>query len=340
MKPTRDWKESSPPGEAERFAAYARRFEVLQERQAKGGAKDRALHAKSHGAFAAKLEVNGDLPEHARHGLFAKPATYEAIVRYSNGSGHVRHDRVGDVRAMAVKVLGVDGEKVLGTAHTQDFLGVLSSVTPFRTADEFVAVVWAMRKPPLAPFRLMFDLGPLRTFALLKKLSAGLGAPPSSLTGKSFFSAAPIQCGPYAARFRFTPANGSTTPLSTEVRHAYAEDLTKRLREGAVEYTMSLQFFVDEAKTPIEDSSVDWPEEVAPYVDVGRLVIAKQDTSSERGKKLYAVTERLSFDPWHALVAHKPLGGMMRARKEGYFASTKGRDALPEPESLAALLES
>src|SRR4051794_21883173 len=131
--PARDWKESSPPGEAERFAEYARRFEVLQERQAKGGAKDRALHAKSHGGFEAKLEVLGDLPEHARQGLFAKAATYDAIVRYSNGSGTVRHDRAGDVRAMAVKILGVDGEKVLGDARTQDFLGVLSSVTPFRT---------------------------------------------------------------------------------------------------------------------------------------------------------------------------------------------------------------
>src|SRR5262249_45909212 len=140
---SRSWKEAPAPGEAERFAAYARRFEQLQELNAKGGARTRALHAKSHGGFAAALEVLGDLPEHARHGLFAKPARHDAIVRWSNGAGVVRHDRTGDVRAMSVKVLGVDGAKVLGDARTQDFLGVLSPTTPFRTADEFVAVVWA-----------------------------------------------------------------------------------------------------------------------------------------------------------------------------------------------------
>jgi hypothetical protein len=36
---------------------------------------------------------------------------------------------------------------------------------------------------------------------------------------------------------------------------------------------------------------------------------------------------RLPFDPWHALIEHRPLGNMMRARKHAYFASTKGRSA-------------
>jgi hypothetical protein len=42
-------------------------------------------------------------------------------------------------------------------------------------------------------------------------------------------------------------------------------------------------------------------------------------------------SQNLSFDPWHALVEHTPLGGVMRARKEAYFASTQERGAAPEP---------
>jgi hypothetical protein len=297
----------------------------------------RALHAKSHGGFEASFEILGDLPDHARQGLFATPKTYEAIVRYSNGGGAVKHDSAGDVRGIAVKVLGVDGEKVLGDARTQDFLAILSSSTPFKTADEFVAVVWAMRSPPLALFRLIADLGPFRPFGLLKKLVAGTSAPPSTLAGKPFFSALPIQCGPYAARFRFAPKTPADALLAS-ARDAFADDLAARVNEGPLEYVMALQFFVDETRTPIEDASVDWPEDIAPYVDVARLVIAKQDVSSERGKKLRETTEHLSFDPWHALLAHKPLGGMMRARKGAYLPSTQGRKALPEPESIASCL--
>jgi len=33
------------------------------------------------------------------------------------------------------------------------------------------------------------------------------------------------------------------------------------------------------------------------------------------------------FDPWQALMAHRPLGEVMRARKAVYFASQKERGA-------------
>ena len=114
--PSRDWKEVSPPGEAERFAEYARRFELLQEMRAKDGVRKRALHAKSHGGLRARLRVLGDLPDHARHGLFATPGEHRAYVRLSNGSGALQHDKAPDLRGLAVKVLDVPGPKVLGDA--------------------------------------------------------------------------------------------------------------------------------------------------------------------------------------------------------------------------------
>jgi len=42
--------------------------------------------------------------------------------------------------------------------------------------------------------------------------------------------------------------------------------------------------------------------------------------------------EGFSFDPWHALVEHRPLGNVMRARNMAYRASTQARAAVPEPE--------
>ena len=324
-EPSKDWKEVAPADEDARFERYAGQLAQLQAQSAGGGAPGRALHHKGHGGLEASFEVLGDLPEHARHGLFAKAGRYDALVRFSNGASRVQKDDAGDVRGIAVKVLGVDGAKVLGTARTQDFLAILSSATPFRTADEFVAMVWAARSPALALPRILGALG-FRGLGLLRQLLAGIGQPVATLSNRRFFSALPIQCGPFAARFALTPVSAPDA-AATSGPDRLAADLAARLRAGPIEYAFELQFFVDESRTPIEDASVDWPEAVAPYVRVGRLVLAKQDAASERGRGLAARVEKLSFDPWHALVEHKPLGGMMRARKHAYFASTKGRSA-------------
>jgi hypothetical protein len=328
-----DWKETVAPDEDTRFDEYAQRLATLQRKHARDGTTHRALHAKGHGIHEATFEVAGDLPEHARHGLFAKPAKYEALVRFSNAAGRVQADRVGDVRGIAVKVLGVAGDKVLGDAPTQDFLGILSSSLPVRTPDEFIALVWATRSMPLALFRLLGAFG-LRAFPLVRRATKGLKTPPGSLASKRFFSAAPLQCGPHAVRFSLSPIDadaGDPQPGAD----AYREELAARLRRAPVSYELALQFFVDEQRTPIEDASVDW---TADYVRVATLVIARQDAASERGVRLAERGERLAFDPWHALVAHKPLGAIMRARKHAYFASEQGRGAQPDPASIAELL--
>ena len=149
-EPSKTWKEVVAPDEEARFERYAAQLAQLQADSTGGGSPGRALHHKGHGGFEASLEVLGDLPGRARQGLFARPGRYEALVRFSNGASRLQRDDAGDVRGIAVKVLGVDGDKVLGKARTQDFLAILSPATPFRTADEFVAMVWAARSPALA----------------------------------------------------------------------------------------------------------------------------------------------------------------------------------------------
>jgi hypothetical protein len=326
-----DWKETRPAGEDDRFELYGKRMVALQ---VNNNGTLRALHPKGHGIFEGSFEVYDKLPDHARHGMFAKPHTYEALVRFSNGAAKVQADKVGDVRGIAVKLLGVTGPKVLGEATTQDFLAILASATPFRTPDEFVAVVWAVRNRVLALPRLIGALGPIRPFQIVRKVVAGMKGSGGSLATKSFFSALPIQCGPHAVRFSFTPVGAAASALGDGADH-FSDDLVTRLAAGPLGYEMALQFFVDEATTPIEDASVDWG---SAYVPVGKLTIAKQDARSDRGKRLRERGDHLAFDPWHALVDHKPLGAMMRARKVAYFASESQRGAKAEPASIDNLL--
>jgi hypothetical protein len=59
-------------------------------------------------------------------------------------------------------------------------------------------------------------------------------------------------------------------------------------------------------------------------------------------EKIKAIDEGLSFSPWHALAAHRPLGAVNRARKSAYAMSAKFRAEhqscpIREPASIEEL---
>jgi hypothetical protein len=282
------------------------------------------------------FEVLGDMPEHARQGLFASPATYPAYVRFSNGAGTKRSDTKGDVRGVAVKVVGVPGKKVIPGMEdkaTQDFLLIRTPAIPFRDAHEFVAVVTAAANPALLLPRVIARLGFGRAFELLPKLSKGLGIPMPSLATGRWFSAAPIRFGAHAVHCALDPQRGGDdgAPDATSPDYLHA-DLAARLSQRALSWDFRVQFYVDETRTPIEDASVEWKESDAPFVTVARLTLPQQDLASPRGRKIASFIETLSFDPWHAKVEHRPLGGIMRARNHAYRLSTEERRAAAEPD--------
>jgi hypothetical protein len=74
---------------------------------------------------------------------------------------------------------------------------------------------------------------------------------------------------------------------------------------------------------PVEDASVLWSEDQSPYRPVARITAAAQDIWSDG--KVRSVDDGMSFSPWHGLAAHRPLGSVMRARKETYLASARYR---------------
>jgi hypothetical protein len=324
-KPATDWKERVAPDEAERHAGYVRDFKQIQAVKSAKYGKGRALHRKPQLALQGTFEVMGDLPEYARYGLFSAPANYEAWVRLSNGGTDRQSDRKPDVRGFAIKLRGVDGPGALGSGPTesQDFLLINHSAFAFAGADEFVGLVKHMVKGPGALLGyLVSRYGFFGAMRLVKRFAKTFNAPFTGFATEPFHSAAPIACGPYAARVRLLPASAEVrSGASTD----WAGDFLGRFAGGPLIFKLQLQFFVDEARTPIENASVDWAEDVAPYVTVGVLTLPPQDPHSAAGLALAAAIEAAAFDPWAALMAHRPLGEVMRARKVVYFQSQQGR---------------
>ena len=111
--------------------------ETVEKRQ---GHAVRASHAKSTACVIGELVVPADLPPELAQGLFAKPGTYRVAVRFAQGPGENLGDRVSTHRGMAIKVFGVEGEKLDGhDAPTQDFVLASGTTFPAGTAAAFSA---------------------------------------------------------------------------------------------------------------------------------------------------------------------------------------------------------
>jgi len=323
--PSTEWKERIAADEADRHAGYVRDFEQIQALKSAKYGKGRALHRKQQLGLQGTFEVLPGLPGHARHGLFAEPATYEAWVRLSNGGTDRQADRKPDVRGFAIKIPGVNGAGALGSgpAASQDFLLINHPAFAFAGADEFVGLVKNLTKGPGALLGYLISrYGFLGALRLVKRFAKTFNAPFSGFATEPFHSAAPIACGPYAVRVRLQAASDEVKPGAAA---DWAADFLGRFKGGPLVFKLQLQFFVNEARTPIEDASVDWPEDVAPYVTVGVLTLPVQDPQDAAGRALAATIEAAAFDPWSALMEHRPLGEVMRARKVVYFQSQSGR---------------
>lgn len=334
------WREDIAPDEERRFAGYAREMGQLQrDRTGDEGESGRALHRKSHGGVEATFTVTpteGPIGAASAHppgpALFAKRRTFKAYVRYSNGGSGRDSDETPGIRGLSLKLVGVEGKKVLGEAKTQDFLMIHRSVQPFRDPDEFMRFVRLSTDGSRStlPFRVLTRFGLIRGVELLGALARVTRPRLDSIVTSRWWSATPIRWGDSAVRYTLIPVDPPEPDFEVaDGDDRYAADFAARLRQGPIRYDFAVQHWSDEETTPLEDASVDWP---TPYTVVGRLEIPTQELGRPRAEAVSAFVEKLSFDPWHAVEELRPLGSMMRARKYAYYASTIGRGASPEPD--------
>ena len=115
---------------------------------------------------------------------------------------------------------------------------------------------------------------------------------------------------------------------------------TPAVRTHAAEYVIAIQLCTDLERMPVENASVEWPQEMSPYRSVARLILPPQDAFAPARTSF--ADEDLSFCPAHSLAAHRPLGSIMRARMRAYAVlgrerrQANGRPA-HEPRSISEM---
>ena len=90
------------------------------------GHAERGVHAKSHGLLRGTFTVYPDLPHALAQGIFADVRELPLVMRFSTTPGDVLDDTVSTPRGVAIKIVGVDGERLPGGEgdRTQDFVMV------------------------------------------------------------------------------------------------------------------------------------------------------------------------------------------------------------------------
>lgn len=298
-------------------------------------------HAQHHGLLKGELRVLPGLPTPLAQGLFQREARYPVLLRLSSAPGNLGLGEGSCIHGLALKVLGVEGPKVLtreAQARTQDFLFVNFPAIPEGAADIYLrqqlkleAVAGQSEARPSTFLRDTTDTLPFNASVL------GQGQPLTHILGDTFYSLAALRHGDYVAKLGLFPVSDNLAPLKGRTfdageEHALRDAVAGFFAHAGAEYELRAQLCTDLGTMPVEDGSVRWPESQSPYQPLARLVLAPQASASPARQR--CLQDTLTFNPWHCLPAHRPLGSLMRVRRKAFEMKAPVHD---EPRGLEEL---
>lgn len=135
-------------------------------------------------------------------------------------------------------------------------------------------------------------------------------------------------------KFAWRPHPAPPVPSGFWRRNRLRDAPRRHLAEGALRFDFMVQFFIDAARTPI-DGAYAWIEADTPSIKLAELAIPPTDLDTPAAHLLERHINALSFNPWHTIAAHRPIGNIQRTRRIIYQASARnwGRDAEPDQRS-------
>ncbi|WP_061933053.1 catalase family protein [Aureimonas sp. AU22] len=332
--------ETIRPDEQETVQGLNDAFDTILERTAADyGHAVRSVHAKSHGILEGELVVDEGLPPELAQGLFATPGTHKVFLRLSTNAGDILPDAISLPRGLAIKVLDVPGDRLPGAEGTvQDFVLVNGTVFQAKTADKFLGNL-----KMLAATTDRIEGTKKVASAVLRGVTSALGAvgiespalnslggaPNVEPLGETYYSTTPFRYGDHVAKFSVAPVAPALTALTGETiavdgrDNAIREEVQKEMAGLDAEWEFRVQLCRDLERQPVEDPTVEWNEEEAPFQRVATIRAKRQDSWDEA--RVQAVNEEMRFSVWTGIADHQPLGNINRARREPYRHSADFR---------------
>ena len=300
----------------------------------------RALHPVGDACVRADLTVNRYQTPRLNVGFLAgKPdggRVYKSWIRFSNAADRVTDDRDPDFRSMAIKIFGVSGDRLPFPGdedNTQDILfngyDAFLAGDPRQFLDYYKACERgggscdAWRNPFVAWHFLTHPRGAYNLWKGRKTYP--------TLQSIAWSSVTPYELGDSQIKYR-----AAACPRSVQVHYGKPGDtdyyLQQRLRARLDPDTnrqglcldLQVQIRNDPPSQPIENALAPWDADVTGWLNVARIEIPPQTFSSTE-QRIFC--EKLTFNPYHSLVVHRPIGGINRARGEVMLALQSARFA-------------
>lgn len=294
----------------------------------KPGKFERGGNTKTHGIVRGEFIVHDNLPENFRRGIYATPRSYPAWVRFSGPGPYITPD-IDDVGFMSisVKLMDVPGPKLADDEKfTQDMFGV--SPPTFVTPDTRANAQLQIQSGKNAQILYFVNLHDSHVLDLImqglwiKTQSSPFEAP--------YFSDVPYLMGEgQAMEYSFWPKSNRKTripnlpfrPPDNYLRNA----MVASLASGDMEFDVRVQMQTDAFLMPIENAGVLWPEKLSPRVSVATLRLPRQTFDYPAQLEFARV---LSYNPWHSIAEHRPLGNQSRARRRMYAELAQLRQSM------------
>ncbi|MGB5378130.1 SRPBCC family protein [Muriicola sp.] len=300
----------------------------------------RQIHTKMHGCVKATFKVEGNLPDDLKVGVFKNPTSYNAWVRFSNSNTKPQKDKKKDIRGIAIKLMGVPGEKILNdqrTEKSQDFLLMTSETFFSKNIAEFRKTLKASTAKSKIKLALYF-LNPTH-WGILKRVMRSM-VKCSNPLDMQYWSTQPYQYGApdKAVKYYLKPSPDNVIlNENTKEENYLSINMAQTLYSNPAEFDFYVQFQTDAETMPIEDPTVEWTSQ---FFKVATLTIVAQEFDAT---EQMTFGENLSFNSWHSLPEHRPLGSFNRARRRVYEAMSRYRhekNGLPvfEPKNSADFL--
>ncbi len=332
--------EERQPDEPQTIDGLNAAFDVILKRTEEDyGHAVRSVHAKSHGLVAGELFVDADLPPELAQGLFATPGRHEVLMRMSTNAGDILPDTISLPRGLAIKVLNAAGERLPGAeGSAQDFVMVNGKVFQAKTADKFLANLKMLARTTdrLEGTKTVLSAALRGVHNALEAVGAQSsavdslgGAPNVDPLGETYYSVTPFRWGDHVAKFRVVPVAPALTAFTGRIvevngrEDAIREDVRSGMAGIDAEWEFQVQLCRDLERQPIEDPTVEWREDEAPFQRVATIRAAAQDSWSD--EHVRRINEETRFSVWTGLVAHQPLGNINRARNATYRHSADFR---------------
>jgi len=280
----------------------------------------RDAHPKAHGCVRAEFHTSKNIPTQLAKGIFIPDQTYQAWIRFSNASNDASNADINkDARGIAIKLLGVSGDKILESekqATTQDFIMINHPVFFANDAKRYLSFMNDVNSHNMIrKLHIPIALG-------FKGTMNALGARNSQIANPlyaRYWSMVPYQLGLGNDRQAVKYSVRSCSMQSNNLPKNPSHDFLREALKNTLQSTDACMEFLIQPRTSsqmlVEDSMPEWNEKAAPFYQVATIHIPKQNFDTAEQNKF---CENLSFTPWHALPEHRPLGAVNRMRKVIY----------------------